>query len=59
MHKHGGARIGAGRRATQIDEKRLWALHKLGHSQRSIADRFGVGQGVIQRALKKLKEKNL
>jgi len=51
---HGGARAGAGRPYTQLDEQLLlWNLAR-GVSQRQIARDFGVGQGVICNAVRRL-----
>lgn len=54
---HGGARKGAGRKYTELDEALL--LLKLSHgiSQRQIGREFGVGQWVICSAVKRLRAK--
>jgi transposase len=52
MTKHGGARIGAGRPATPIDVRRAIVLRKQGFSYRQIAERFGVTETVVRRAIK-------
>jgi transposase len=51
MTKHGGARIGAGRPATPIDVRRAIVLRKQGYSYRQIAERFGVTQTIVKRAV--------
>ena len=51
---HGGARANAGRNRTQLDEVRLRALLKQGCSHQLIANRFGVGRGVIAAAIRRL-----
>jgi transposase len=52
MTKHGGARIGAGRPATPIDLRRVIVLRKQGLSYRQIAERFGVTQTIVRRAVR-------
>jgi len=52
MTKHGGARIGAGRPATAIDVRRAIVLRKQGLSYRQIAERFGVTQTIVRRAVR-------
>jgi len=52
MTKHGGARIGAGRPATPIDVRRAIVLRKQGFSYRQIAERFGVTETVVRRAIR-------
>jgi len=52
---HGGARKGAGRPATPVDEKRVAALRKDGMSMAKIAERFGVSETVIRYAVKRIK----
>jgi len=51
MTKHGGARVGAGRPATPIDVRRAIVLRKQGYSYRQIAERFGVTQTIVKRAV--------
>ena len=51
MTKHGGARIGAGRPATPVDIRRVMVLRKQGYSYRQIAERFGVTQTIVKRAV--------
>lgn len=50
---HGGARPNSGPKPYPIDLDRVKALQKQGLSQRAIAERFGVGRGVIQCALRR------
>jgi DNA invertase Pin-like site-specific DNA recombinase len=52
MTKHGGARIGAGRPATPVDARRAIVLRKQGLSYRQIAERFGVTQTIVKRAVR-------
>ena len=52
MTKHGGARIGAGRPATPVDARRAIVLRKQGLSYRQIAERFGVTQTIVRRAVR-------
>jgi hypothetical protein len=52
MTRHGGARKGAGRPATPIDKRRVFALREQGLSIRVIAERFEVTQMIIRRVLK-------
>ena len=52
MTKHGGARTGAGRPATPIDIRRAIVLRKQGLSYRQIAERFGVTQTIVRRAVR-------
>jgi transposase len=52
MTKHGGARIGAGRPATPIDVRRAIVLRKQGYSYQQIAERFGVTQTIVRRAIR-------
>ena len=52
MTKHGGARTGAGRPATPIDLRRVIVLRKQGLSYRQIAERFGVTQTIVRRAVR-------
>ena len=52
MTKHGGARTGAGRPATPIDVRRAIVLRKQGLSYRQIAERFGVTQTIVRRAVR-------
>jgi len=52
MTKHGGARIGAGRPATPIDARRAIVLRKQGLSFRQIAERFGVTESIVKRAVR-------
>ena len=52
---HGGARKGAGRPPTPVDEKRVAALRKDGLSMAKIAERFGVSETVIRYAVKRIK----
>jgi len=49
---HGGARPGAGRKRTQIDEKRMFTLIKQGVTYEEIARRFGVTKDAIKYAVK-------
>lgn len=51
MTKHGGARTGAGRPATPIDLRRVIVLRKQGLSYRQIAERFGVTETIVRRAV--------
>lgn len=50
---HGGARPNSGPKPYPIDLNRVRALQKQGLSQRAIAERFGVGRGVVQCALRR------
>ena len=52
MTKYGGARIGAGRPATPVDARRAIVLRKQGLSYRQIAERFGVTQTIVKRAVR-------
>jgi len=52
---HGGARKGAGRPATQLDEKRILSLRAQGYSVADIAARFGVKDHIIRYALNRIK----
>ena len=52
MTKHGGARIGAGRPATPVDLRRVIVLRKQGYSYRQIAERFGVTESIVRRAVR-------
>lgn len=52
---HGGARKGAGRPPTPINESRLMTLRQQGFSMAKIAERFGVTEMVIRFALKRIK----
>ena len=52
MTKHGGARTGAGRPATLIDVRRAIVLRKQGYSYRQIAERFGVTESIVRRAIR-------
>ena len=52
---HGGARKGAGRPPTPVDEKRVASLRKDGMTMAKIAERFGVTQSVIKYAIKRIK----
>ena len=52
MTKHGGARIGAGRPATPVDVRRAIVLRKQGYSYQQIAERFGVTQNIVRRAIR-------
>jgi transposase len=52
MTKHGGARVGAGRPATLIDVRRAIVLRNQGFSYRQIAERFGVTETIVKRAIK-------
>jgi DNA-binding CsgD family transcriptional regulator len=51
---HGGARAGAGRPPTKVDEKRLLVLRAQGLSMVAIAERFGVTPTVIKYALRRI-----
>ena len=52
---HGGARKGAGRPATLLDEKRIVALRAQGFSIAQIAARFGVKDHIVRYALDRIK----
>jgi DNA-binding CsgD family transcriptional regulator len=52
---HGGARNGAGRPATQLDERRLLSLRAQGCSIANIAARFDVKEHIIRYALDRIK----
>ena len=52
---HGGARNGAGRPATQLDERRIVALRAQGFSIANIAARFDVKEYIIRYALDRIK----
>jgi len=52
---HGGARNGAGRPATQLDERRILSLKAQGFSIASIAARFGVKDHIIRYAIDRIK----
>ena len=52
MTNHGGARIGAGRPATPVDVRRVIVLRKQGLSYRQIAERFGVTETIVRRAVR-------
>lgn len=52
MTTHGGARRGAGRPGTPIDERRVMHLYDAGMSQNAIAERFGVSRYVINRVIR-------
>jgi len=52
---HGGSRKGAGRPATQLDEKRILSLRAQGYSVADIAARFGVKDHIIRYALNRIK----
>lgn len=52
---HGGARKGAGRPPTPVDEKRVASLRKEGMTIAKIAERFDVTQAVIRWAIKRIK----
>jgi transposase len=51
---HGGKRLGAGRKPTNIDEKRMMLLIGRGMLQKDIASAFGVPSHVIRERVKKL-----
>lgn len=51
---HGGARKGAGRPPTPVDEKRLMSLRNQGLSMSKIAERFGVTETVVKYAIKRI-----
>lgn len=53
--KHGGARAGAGRPPTPVDEKRLMSLRNQGLSIAKIAERFSVTPTVIKYAIRRIK----
>lgn len=55
----GGARPGAGRKRTPIDEKRAISLRNQGMSYLKIANRFGLSQGVIRYFFRKVRENGL
>jgi DNA-directed RNA polymerase specialized sigma24 family protein len=52
---HGGARNGAGRPATQLDERRLLLLRAQGFSIANIAARFDVKLHIVRYALDRIK----
>lgn len=52
---HGGARKGAGRPPTPVNESRLITLRQQGLSMAKIAQRFGVTPTVIKYALMRIK----
>ena len=54
MNGHGGARKGAGRPRTKIDERRMLVLRGQGMTIKAIAERFGVTGMTIRYALQKL-----
>jgi len=56
--KHGGARKGAGRPATQLDIRRVMVRHSQGDTLQAIADAFGVAKHVIAYVVKKQKINN-
>ena len=56
MNSHGGARTGAGRPKTKIDERRLLVLRGQGLSIDKIAERFGVTYMTIRYALDKIRK---
>lgn len=51
----GGARPGAGRKRTPIDEKRAISLRNQGMSYQRIANRFGLSQGIIRYFFRRIK----
>lgn len=53
--RHGGARPGAGRKRTQVDERRARVLRAAGRSYLRIAQAMGVGEWVIKRVLREAK----
>jgi IS30 family transposase len=52
---HGGSRDGAGRPATQIDERRLQVLRDQKISFAEIGRRFGLHPTILIRAMKRIK----
>jgi hypothetical protein len=52
---HGGARKGAGRPRTPVDDRRIAVLRKEGLSIPKIAERFNVTPMVIRGALERIK----
>ena len=56
MNSHGGARKGAGRPKTEIDERRLLVLRAQRLSIDKIAERFDVSYMTIRYALQKLRK---
>jgi DNA-binding CsgD family transcriptional regulator len=52
---HGGARKGAGKPRTPLDEKRMLSLRAQGYSIANIAARFGVKEHIIRYALDRIK----
>ena len=52
---HGGVRKGAGRPATNLDERRLLSLRAQGFSIANIAARFDVKEHIIRYALDRIK----
>ena len=55
---HGGARKGAGRPATPVDERRVLVLRKEGLTILQIAERFGVTAPIIKRVLRKMEKES-
>lgn len=55
---HGGARNGAGRPATPVDERRVLVLRKEGLTILQIAERFGVTAPIIKRVLRKMEKES-
>lgn len=53
--RHGGARPGAGRKRTQVDERRVLVLRAAGRSYLQIAKALGVGEWVVGRVLREVK----
>jgi DNA-binding CsgD family transcriptional regulator len=52
---HGGARKGAGKPRTPLDERRMLSLRAQGFSIANIAARFGVKEHIIRYALDRIK----
>ena len=52
---HGGARKGAGKPRTPLDERRMLSLRAQGYSIANIAARFGVKEHIIRYALDRIK----
>ena len=52
---HGGARKGAGKPTTPLDESRMLSLRAQGFSIANIAARFGVKEHIIRYALDRIK----
>jgi DNA-binding CsgD family transcriptional regulator len=48
MNSYGGARTGAGRPRTPIDERRIIALVNAGLSQKLIAERFSISTSTVR-----------